>query len=197
MTKAFQTGRASQIVSWTFVVGRTLLVIRFFIPFTWPSAIFGVSECWALGMSARNYLTVPMDKSGVGLLLPVCYCAPLLLRQTAVVGCSGVYLMTACFVWIALRFRVGEQITLGVASYRRVMKSGPYAVIRHPLACLESCTVLLFAGSYPSTYNLLIALPLTLCGVVAVLIEESYLRSFPEYRAYARVVPYRLLPGVW
>lgn len=80
----------------------------------------------------------------------------------------------------------------------RVIDTGPYAIVRHPM----------YAGALP----LMIGMPLWLGSVAGVLgfavpiaamvlrlrIEERFLRRELEgYEAYTRKIPWRLVPGVW
>jgi len=82
--------------------------------------------------------------------------------------------------------------------HQRVIDTGPYAIVRHPM----------YAGSIP----LILGLPLwlgsyaiTLAGVfvvlvmtVRILVEEAFLRGhLPGYEDYMRRVRWRLIPGIW
>jgi protein-S-isoprenylcysteine O-methyltransferase Ste14 len=82
--------------------------------------------------------------------------------------------------------------------HQRVIDTGPYALVRHPM----------YAGGIP----LILGLPLwlesyaaTLAGILVcavmstrILLEESFLRrNLPGYEDYMRRVRWRLIPGVW
>jgi protein-S-isoprenylcysteine O-methyltransferase Ste14 len=82
--------------------------------------------------------------------------------------------------------------------HQRVIDTGPYALVRHPM----------YAGGIP----LILGLPLwlesyaaTLAGILVcavmstrILLEESFLRrNLPGYEEYMRRVRWRLIPGVW
>jgi len=81
---------------------------------------------------------------------------------------------------------------------QRVVSTGPYAVVRHPmyvaiLAMFEAAPVAL--GSW---WALLPALPLwAIIGARARQEEQVLLRELPDYAAYVRRTRYRLIPGVW
>jgi len=81
---------------------------------------------------------------------------------------------------------------------QRVIDTGPYALVRHPM----------YAGSMPLVFGLPLWLgsyTAALAGIAAyamlvarILAEESYLRrELPGYAEYMQRVRWRLLPGVW
>jgi protein-S-isoprenylcysteine O-methyltransferase Ste14 len=80
----------------------------------------------------------------------------------------------------------------------RVIDSGPYAVVRHPM---YSAMVLLFPGGsllLGSTVSLVFAVLVCVLLAVRIPLEESVLRrDLPGYEAYRARVRHRLIPGVW
>jgi protein-S-isoprenylcysteine O-methyltransferase Ste14 len=81
---------------------------------------------------------------------------------------------------------------------QRVIDTGPYAVVRHPMyaaAVLYLAGMPLLLGSW---YGLAIA-PLMIAGIAprAVFEERLLKRDLPGYADYMRRVRYRLIPGVW
>ena len=82
--------------------------------------------------------------------------------------------------------------------HQRVIETGPYALVRHPMyafAILYLVGIPLLLGSW---YGLRIV-PLMIAGVAlrAVLEERLLERELPGYAEYKRRVRYRLVPGVW
>ncbi len=79
-----------------------------------------------------------------------------------------------------------------------VISTGPYAWVRHPgyavtLVLLPASGLAL--GSWIATAMTLVGLPLLLWRTIG---EDRLLRAqLDGYEAYARRVPWRLLPGVW
>jgi protein-S-isoprenylcysteine O-methyltransferase Ste14 len=80
---------------------------------------------------------------------------------------------------------------------RKLVTSGPYAIVRHPLYLVEEAAV---AGILLQ-YAWFAALPFLILHVTVqirrIQLEEKVLqKAFPEYAAYALKTP-RLIPGVW
>lgn len=96
-------------------------------------------------------------------------------------------------VWA--RLSLGRNIGF-VPAQRRLVRSGPYRFVRHPiysaLFLAEACVVL---ESF-SWVNLGLSLVFLGLFVVKTLMEESFLRGDPEYQRYMETVGYRWIPGV-
>lgn len=80
----------------------------------------------------------------------------------------------------------------------RVISSGPYAWVRHPM---YSGTILFFAGMpllLGSWWGLVMApLFIVLFGFRARLEERALVAGLPGYADYLTRVRYRLIPGIW
>ena len=80
----------------------------------------------------------------------------------------------------------------------RVIESGPYAYVRHPM--YSGFIILVFSlplalGSY---WTLLLGVLLAISFIVRIFPEERVLHDELEgYGGYARRVPYRLIPRLW
>lgn len=93
-------------------------------------------------------------------------------------------------------------LTLGrsfavLPALRRVIRHGPYRFIRHPIYLGE---LLMIAGCCLSSPQIELAglALLALAGVVLrIRAEEATLLHDPDYEAYNRNTPWRLLPGIW
>ena len=83
--------------------------------------------------------------------------------------------------------------------YKKIQTKGPYAVVRHPAT---TCKLLFFALAF---FRFRIAY--TWVGVLCyaawftiyicrALVEERFLKRFPEYQAYMKKTRYRFIPGV-
>jgi protein-S-isoprenylcysteine O-methyltransferase Ste14 len=88
--------------------------------------------------------------------------------------------------------------TVRVESDQKVISTGPYALVRHPM---YSGAVIMFAGIPPalgSWWGLLFLVPLIGILVMRLTDEESFLaRNLPGYDGYRQKVRTRLVPGIW
>ena len=85
-----------------------------------------------------------------------------------------------------------------VAEEQKVISTGPYALVRHPL--YSGALILLYGIplALGSWWGLLVNLPLTAALVWRLLDEEQFLaRELPGYAEYREKVKYRLVPHVW
>jgi protein-S-isoprenylcysteine O-methyltransferase Ste14 len=81
---------------------------------------------------------------------------------------------------------------------QKVVTSGPYALVRHPMY-LGSIIMYLFSPlALGSAWAVLLALFMIPVLVVRIIGEEKLLTSdLPGYAEYTQKVRYRLFPGVW
>ena len=80
----------------------------------------------------------------------------------------------------------------------RVVRSGPYAIVRHPMYGGFVPTMVGMGLWLHSTAAAAAALVPTAFLVVRIVHEERLLRArFPEYADYAVAVRWRMLPGIW
>jgi protein-S-isoprenylcysteine O-methyltransferase Ste14 len=108
--------------------------------------------------------------------------------------------VVASFAIIFVVFRENSfaASTIQIADGQRVISTGPYAFVRHPM----------YAGAIPMIFGMPLALGswwglLPAFGLLAVVIwrlldEEEYLaRTLPGYADYQRRLRWRLLPLLW
>ena len=100
--------------------------------------------------------------------------------------------------FIVLRENSFAGATIDVAPDQRVISTGPYAVVRHPLydgLLLFSIGIPLALGSY---WALLLVLPIFALIVARLTNEEKMLaKQLPGYSEYCAKVRWRLLPGLY
>jgi len=112
----------------------------------------------------------------------------------------GNVLMAAGFYgcFLVLRQNSFASATVEIRRDQRVISSGLYSVVRHPM---YAAALVLFVGIPLSlgSYWGLLAIPPAFAGLVARLLdEEKHLtRDLPGYAEYRRKVRDRLLPGLW
>jgi len=81
---------------------------------------------------------------------------------------------------------------------QKVIDTGPYAVVRHPMYAAVIPLYLFSPLALGSFWALLPAALLPLLIMARIFSEERVLsRELPGYRKYARRVKYRLIPRVW
>ena len=88
--------------------------------------------------------------------------------------------------------------TIEVGKGQRVITTGPYAVVRHPM---YASALLYLAGTPPAlgSYWGLLALVFMLPFLLWRLVDEEQLlaHELPGYADYQKMVPYRLVPFFW
>jgi protein-S-isoprenylcysteine O-methyltransferase Ste14 len=101
-------------------------------------------------------------------------------------------------VIIAMAQNTYASRVIEVAEGQKVIDTGLYSVIRHPLysgGCLLYVSSALVLGSF---YALIPAVAIPLALVFRILNEEEILkRDLPGYADYLKKVRYRLIPFVW
>jgi protein-S-isoprenylcysteine O-methyltransferase Ste14 len=103
----------------------------------------------------------------------------------------------------AIMFRVFQENSFAVSiikveSEQRVISTGPYAMVRHPMYAGASLSILATPLALGSLWTVPIAVVLIAVLVVRLLDEERYLSvNLPGYDSYRSSVRYRLLPMVW
>lgn len=107
-----------------------------------------------------------------------------------------------CFVllWWIMRENtyLSQVVKVDKARGHKVITSGPYAYVRHPLYTVA--IILLFAVpiALGSRFSLIVSLFLTLLLIVRTYLEDRTLHIELEgYPEYAKQTIYRLIPGIW
>jgi protein-S-isoprenylcysteine O-methyltransferase Ste14 len=117
-------------------------------------------------------------------------------------GFAGAGAVIACMLVATLVFRANTfaapVVRVQGERGQRVIDTGPYAVVRHPMyagALLYFIGAPLLLGSW---LGLLGAPVLALLLALRIVYEESTLRAgLPDYAGYAARVRWRLVPGLW
>ena len=121
-------------------------------------------------------------------------------RVPPVVALAGDALVALGFLFIffVLKENSYGASTMQVVEGQRVVSTGPYARLRHPM---YAGALLLIAGTplaLGSWWVLLVAVVMVPALVWRLLDEEKFLkRNLPGYAEYTERVPYRLVPFVW
>jgi protein-S-isoprenylcysteine O-methyltransferase Ste14 len=103
---------------------------------------------------------------------------------------SGVVLSQVARVYMGRSFGI-------LPGNRGIVSKGPFALMRHPIYAGWFLLTVGYLASYPSWMNCLIALVTLPFMMWRIRLEEDLLGADPEYRKYCRMVPFRLLPGLY
>ena len=101
-------------------------------------------------------------------------------------------------VFIVFKANTFTSATIEVATEQKVISTGPYAIVRHPM--YVGGLVMLFGTpvALGSWWGLIIFVPMTFVIVFRLLDEEKFLRmNLSGYNEYCEKVFYRLLPLIW
>jgi protein-S-isoprenylcysteine O-methyltransferase Ste14 len=118
----------------------------------------------------------------------------------ASVAVAGDILIAMGFLAVFLVFRENSYASsiIEVGAEQKVVATGPYAVVRHPMysgALVMLIGVPLALGSW---WGLLMVIPITVVLVWRLLEEEKFLtKNLPGYSEYHNKVRFRLLPFIW
>ncbi len=101
-------------------------------------------------------------------------------------------------VFLVFRENSYTSATIEVAAGQKVISSGPYGVVRHPMYAGAFLLLLFTPLALGSWVSLPLPIPLILVIIVRLLDEEKFLAAnLSGYAAYRQKVRYRLVPFVW
>jgi protein-S-isoprenylcysteine O-methyltransferase Ste14 len=102
------------------------------------------------------------------------------------------------FIFLVYRENTFTSATIEVAENQRVISTGPYAIVRHPMYASASLYLLgtpLALGSYYGILAVALVVPFLIWRLYD---EERFLaRNLPGYSEYQQRVRHRLLPFLW
>ena len=101
-------------------------------------------------------------------------------------------------IWLVFRENSYGASTIKVDEGQKVISTGPYALVRHPMyaaAIPMAAGVPLALGSWWGVFGVV---PFVAVLALRLLDEERYLhKNLPGYTEYTQKVKYRLLPYIW
>jgi protein-S-isoprenylcysteine O-methyltransferase Ste14 len=101
------------------------------------------------------------------------------------------------FVWV-LKTNSFLSRVVEVDSNQKVISSGPYALVRHPMYAGVSIMYIaspVALGSYWALIPAVLIVPLLVARILNE--EQVLLRDLKGYKEYVETTRYRLVPGVW
>jgi protein-S-isoprenylcysteine O-methyltransferase Ste14 len=121
-------------------------------------------------------------------------------RAPLFVVIAGEVLVALGFLAVFLVYKENSftSATIEVAVDQKVISTGPYAIVRHPM--YAGALVMLFGTplALASWWGTLMIVPMTFVIVVRLLNEETFLKkNLPGYTEYCRRVRFRLVPWFW
>jgi protein-S-isoprenylcysteine O-methyltransferase Ste14 len=115
-----------------------------------------------------------------------------------VIAADAIVLLS--YLWVFLVFKENSFAgrTIEVVKGQKVISTGPYSIVRHPMyigVMLMYVLTPIALGSYWALPPFLLVVPLL---IYRILNEEEVLRrELPGYKEYCDKVRYRLIPFVW
>jgi protein-S-isoprenylcysteine O-methyltransferase Ste14 len=115
----------------------------------------------------------------------------------AVAG-DGMVLLGWLGIFFVFKENTFTSATIELAADHRVIATGPYSVVRHPM---YSGGLILLLGTpiaLGSWWGVLVMASIVPALIFRLFDEETFLaRQLPGYLAYQKKVPYRLVPLIW
>lgn len=203
MTRA----KFSRIVDWTEILGLTALLALQVWRVTpslaqnpWNLTVL-ILDAMPLGFLFMRRPAVEVSRSPADWLSAfTATAAPLLLapggEQTIPSLLGGAMMVLGLAVSLCAKAWLWRSFGL-VAANRGVRRTGPYAVVRHPLYLSYVITQVAFLAMNATPANAALVAAGFGMQLIRLRAEERVLSGDAAYRAYMRAVPYRLAPGLF
>jgi protein-S-isoprenylcysteine O-methyltransferase Ste14 len=102
------------------------------------------------------------------------------------------------FVFLVFKENTFASGTIEVGAEQRVVATGPYALVRHPMYIGALVMLIGVPLALGSLWGMLAIVPMTVVLVARLLDEEEFLaKNLAGYSEYENKVRYRLLPLIW
>jgi protein-S-isoprenylcysteine O-methyltransferase Ste14 len=121
-------------------------------------------------------------------------------HMPAVISLASDALVALGFYFVFLVFRENSytRATIDVSAGQKVISTGPYAIVRHPMYAGAMLLIVFTPLALGSWVAVLCAIPLILVIAVRLLDEEKFLKAnLDGYEEYSRRVRYHLVPYIW
>src|SRR5215813_9746649 len=111
---------------------------------------------------------------------------------------NGLIVLGYLFIFLVVRENSYAASTIQVAEGQRVISTGPYAWVRHPMYAGALLLIIGLPLALGSCWGLAVFIPSVAVLIARLSDEEQFLmRNLAGYDAYCRRVRFRLVPGVW
>lgn len=102
------------------------------------------------------------------------------------------------FVHLVFKVNSYTSATIEVAKGQKVITSGPYGLLRHPMYASAFIFLIGMPLALGSWWGLLTIFPLMFAIIIRLLDEERVLsKELPGYKEYQKKVKYHLIPYIW
>jgi protein-S-isoprenylcysteine O-methyltransferase Ste14 len=111
---------------------------------------------------------------------------------------DGLIALGFLIIFFVFRENSFASSVIEVNAEQKVVATGPYALVRHPMYSGALMMLLGVPLALGSRWGLLLFIPITLVIMWRLLDEEAFLtRNLPGYSEYQATVRYRLVPWIW
>ena len=111
---------------------------------------------------------------------------------------DGIVALGFYFVFLVFRENSYTRATIEVSAEQKVITTGPYAIVRHPMYAGALLLVIFTPVALGSWVAVPFAIPLILVIVARLLDEEKFLKAnLRGYDVYCQKVRYHLVPYLW
>lgn len=111
---------------------------------------------------------------------------------------DGLVALGFYFVFLVFRENTYTRATIDVSAGQKVIDTGPYAIVRHPMYAGAMFLLIFTPIALGSWVAVPFAIPLILVIAARLLDEEKFLKAnLNGYEKYCRKVRYHLLPFLW
>jgi protein-S-isoprenylcysteine O-methyltransferase Ste14 len=111
---------------------------------------------------------------------------------------NGLILLGWLGIYFVFRENSFASATIVASADQRVISSGPYALMRHPMYAAALVMLLGIPLALGSWWGVLIVIALVPALVWRLIDEERFMaRNLPDYVEYQSTVRYRLMPLIW
>jgi protein-S-isoprenylcysteine O-methyltransferase Ste14 len=111
---------------------------------------------------------------------------------------DGLVLLGWLGIYFVFRENSFASATIVATADQRVISTGPYAFVRHPMYAAALVMLLGIPIALGSWWGVLVVIALVPAFVWRLIDEERFMvRNLPDYAEYQNTVRYRLMPLIW
>jgi protein-S-isoprenylcysteine O-methyltransferase Ste14 len=111
---------------------------------------------------------------------------------------DGLVLLGWLGIYFVFRENSFASATIVATAGQRVVSTGPYALVRHPMYAAALVMLLGIPVALGSWWGVLVVIAIVPALVWRLIDEERFMaRNLPDYVEYQNAVRYRLMPPIW